>query len=339
MSHQPYWNASDGFVEQQIRRVSKNLFLWNGIVVGLIAILVLLLWSYLGWFVHGPRLVDDAFLLDATNRPANGLIAYIQLLDHQLVPTGYVEESSQNGKVYSTIAYYFVTVGDQLMLVKGPTDAQGQKLVGPLQSISVKSDQQALTSIVARNPNLRDRILPVMLNAAAAFDVSGYVLFGILTPILILCGYNIARAVIRKGRSRLHPIMRSLARQGDPLELARDIDAEMAESSVLRVGKAFLTRNWLLRPTLFRLIACRLDEIVWAYQAVISWDNVAGLAFRDGRIISIPLHRGTPELLERIYQRAPWVEKGWDKERAKKWRTQRAAFVTEVESRRSRKNR
>jgi hypothetical protein len=327
------WKEPDGFIEQQIRRVNRNLLLWNGIVVGLVAIIVLLLWSYLGWFFHGPRLVDDAYILNAATGPASSLIAYVEMRDRVLVPTDYVAKSSQNGRVYSTMPYYFIAVGDKQMLVKATKDARGHKLVGPLESISVKVDQQALDLIVAGNPRLRDRILPVMLNASAAFNVFGYVLLGSLTPILAVCGYNIARAVIRRGNTSIHPVTRSLACLGDRIELARDIDAEMAEDTVLRVGKAFITRNWLLRPTLFRLIACRMDDIVWAFHAVIRGDNVASFAFRDGRMIGIPLQRNTPELLAYIHRRIPWVEKGWDAEKAKKWRTRRAAFLAEVDSR------
>jgi hypothetical protein len=300
----------DSFVDQHTRRVSRNLLLWNGIVLGLLVIVGLSLSSYLGWFFGGPKLVDDAYILDAAKGPPSSLIAYIEVRDRRLVPTGYVEESSRNGKVYSTIPYYSIAVGDKLMLVKGVTEGQGQNLVGPLESISGKAGQQAFDAIVAKKPELRDRILPVILNASAAFNVFGYVLLGILTPILAFCGFNIARALIRQGMNSMHPVIRSLARQGDPTEVAQDIDAEIAGDGVQKVGKAFITQNWLLRPTIFRLIACRLDAIVWAFHSIIAGDNVATFAFRDGRMMGVPLHKNTRELLDQIYKRTPWVEKG-----------------------------
>jgi hypothetical protein len=188
--------------QPQIRRVCRTILWWNGIIVGLVAIVVWSLWFYLGWFFHGPERVDDAFILDAAQGPSSSLIAYVELPDRKLFPTGYVEESSSNGKVYAIMTYYFLAVDGQMMLVKADPKAQVPKLVGPLESITVKSDQEALAAIIAKNPQLRDRILPVILNASAAFNVFGYVLCCILIPILGFCCYNMIRAVIRLGRTR-----------------------------------------------------------------------------------------------------------------------------------------
>jgi hypothetical protein len=286
------------------------------------------------WFFHGPQLVDDAYILNAAKGPPSSLIAYVEMHDRQLLPTGYVEESTQDGSVYSTMPYFFVAVGDKLLLVKAPRDAQGKILVGPLQTTLVESDKQAVEAIVRKKPELDEKILPIMLNAAAAFPVFGYVFLALVSPIIALCGFNIARALV--GKSRMHPVMRGLARQGDPWEVVQAVDTEMAEAtSVQQVGKAYLTLNWLVRPTIFGVIACRLDDIVWAYHAKISGDNVAVFAFRNGQMVGVPLHKNTPEFLAQVAQRVPWIEKGWTKEKAKAWRTQRADFIAQVESRRS----
>jgi hypothetical protein len=335
MSVQSSFGGPHSFIERQIRRVNRNLLIANGVILGLLAIIALLLRSYLFWFFHGTERMEDADILAAAKASHSGLIAYADIRDHVLIPTGYVEESTRNGNVYSTMPYYFIAVGDKQMLVKATPHSRGDKLVGPLQSLSVRSDQEALEAILAQDPRLRSRVLPIMLNAAAAFTVFGYLFFAMCTPIFALCGYNFARVVVRQGRTNFHPIMRSLARQGDPGELARAIDAEMWARNVVRVGKAIVTKNWLLRPTVFGMIACRLDDIVWAFHSVIAGDNVATFAFRDGRMMSVPLHRNTPELLAEICERVPWVEQGWDREKARKWRTKRPAFLAHVDSRKN----
>ena len=206
MSDHPKLNEPDGFVERQMHRVSRNLLLWNGLVLVLLAIIAFLLRTYLGCFLQGPQRVDDADILDAAQGPRNSLIAYVEIRDHPLIPTGYVEESLRNGEVYATMQYDLIKVGDKQMLVKTTQHEHGHKLVGPLQFISAKADQQALDAIVAKNPSLGNEILPVMLDAAAAFTVLGYVSLGVFTPILVLCLYNIARAITRHGKTSGHPV-------------------------------------------------------------------------------------------------------------------------------------
>ncbi len=329
-------NETNGFVELQIHRVSRNMLIWNGAALGVMAVIAALLWTYLANFIRGPIAVDDVYILNAAQKSGSGLIAYIELRDHRLIPTGYIEESTQDGRVYSTMSYYFVNVGNKKMLVKATKDAKGDRLLGPLQFYSAQTDRDALASINAKNPGLRDQVLPVMLNAAAAFNVFGYILLAIGTPLVALCLFNIALAILQ-GQTRWHPVMRSLARQGDPYEMMQLIDDEVADQSAEVLGKAVITRNWLLRPTAFRLIICRLDDIVWAYRAVVNADNLAAFGLRDGRIVGVPARRNAQDLLERICERIPWVEKGWDKEKARRWRAQRTDFLERVDSRRNAK--
>ena len=185
-----------------------------------------------------------------------------------------------------------------------------------------------------QTPVLKGLILPVMLNAAAAFDVFGYVFLALITPILLLCGYNIFRALLGQGRPPLHPVMRAFRRYGDPDDVVDWIDAEVADTNTLRIGKALVTRRWLLRPTLFRVLACPMENIVWAYHVKVAGDHVASLALRDGLMMGIALRREVPQLLAVIYQRVPWIEKGFSQELAKKWRKRRSEFIAEVEARR-----
>ena len=203
----PNTNETDGFVAQQVRRVSRNLLIWNGVVLLLLAIAVVLLRTYLLCFLQGPQAYDDADILNAARGSGSGLIAYIEIRDRKLLPTGYIEQSTQDGRVYSTMNYQFVAVGDKKMLVKATQDAKGDVLRGPLQFFSADTDRQARDAIVAKNPALKDQILPVMLNAAAAFNVFGYIFFAIATPIFALCTFNVARALFLS-QTRLHPVMR-----------------------------------------------------------------------------------------------------------------------------------
>jgi hypothetical protein len=322
------------FVASQVRRVCRNLLVWNGVVVALIALAVLALASYWTWFWRGPRLADDAFILDAAKGPPSSVIAYIEMRERKLLTTGFVEQATQNDVVYSTSPYYFVGIGDKLLLVKATAQTNGKKLIGPLETIDIKSDRDAVSAMVAKNPGLRGRMLPVMLNAAAAFNVFGYVFLALVAPILLICAYNVFRALLGQRDPPLHPVMRALARYGPPREVAREIDADLADEDVLTFGKALMSETWLVRPTLFRIVVCRIDDIVWAYHVRVAGDHVASLALRNGRMFGIPLQRNVPELLAALAARVPWAHQGFSMELAKKWRKQRAEFIAEVDARR-----
>src|SRR5262245_56151660 len=95
-------NETHGFVEQQVPRVSRNLWIWNGVVLGILAIAVVLLRTYLLCFLQGPQAYDDADILNAARGSGSGLVAYIEIRNHKLIPTGYIEQSTQDGRVYST---------------------------------------------------------------------------------------------------------------------------------------------------------------------------------------------------------------------------------------------
>ncbi len=112
------------FIGSQVRRVSRNLLIWNGVVIALMALSVWALSSYLIWFVRGPRPADDAFILEAAQGPPGSIIAYVEMRDRQLLPTGYVEQATRNGVVYSTSPYHFVAIGDKLLLVKATTETK-----------------------------------------------------------------------------------------------------------------------------------------------------------------------------------------------------------------------
>lgn len=324
-----------GFVEGQVRRVSRNLILWNGAVIGLVLILAWFGSTYYYNFFRGPLPVDDDYLLKAAAKPASGLIAYVQLQNRELIPTGYVEKSSSDGHVYSTIPYFFLAVGDKQMLVKTYSQFDGARLIGPLQSTSVKSDLEAFNGIVAQHPEMKDKILPIMLNGAAAYNVAGYIGLGFFVPILLLCGFNIGRASWGLGSPALHPVARALARFGDPIQIAEAIDKEIATGPVLQVGKATVSSLWLLRPTVFGLLTCQLADIVWAYHLILNGDSMAVVAQRNGKAFGIPLKKDVvPRLLTEIYTRVPWVQRGYDLDTLKRWQKQKADFIAAVDQRR-----
>jgi hypothetical protein len=159
---------------------------------------------YLNFF-RGPLRVDDDYLLSAAATPASGLIAYVELDNPQLLPTGFSEEASRDEKVYESTPYYFIEVRDKLLLVKTHPDRDGGRLIGPLQTISAKVDVDVRNRLVANDPALREKLLPMIINGAAAFTVAGYLGLAIFVPAAGLCSFFLFRAIANWG----HPTVSS----------------------------------------------------------------------------------------------------------------------------------
>lgn len=173
--------------------------LWNGLGLGLLVLFAAFSGNYYLNFFRGPVRVDDAYLLSAAATPASGLIAYVELDRPRLIPTGFSEEASRDENVYESTPYFFVEVKDKLLLVKTHPERDGAKLIGPLQAISAKVDVDVRDRLVSNDPTLRDKLLPMIINGAAAFTVAGYLGLAIFIPAAGTCSFFLFRAIAHWG--------------------------------------------------------------------------------------------------------------------------------------------
>ena len=165
------------------------------IVLALVGVSLWLLSTYYYFFFHGPVPADDARLLaDAAPARLSWLIDYVRIDDRELLPSGYEERNTRNGKVTSVHPYWLLPVGDKLLLVMTESRADTRHLVGPVSTISMKSTVEVRDKMLAEHPELKDRLLPIMLNAAAAYNVFGYIGLVFFPLVTLLCLFNIVRA-------------------------------------------------------------------------------------------------------------------------------------------------
>jgi hypothetical protein len=183
---------------------------------------------------------------------------------------------------------------------------------------------------------MRGKFLPVLFNAEVAFNVSGYVGLGLLVPLGLLAIFNVVRGLMRvtsldAGR---HPLVRKLRPFGDPMAAAAEIDGEVSGGSVLALGPATVTGSWILWPTRFRMIAVRIEDVVWAYHQVTSGRHTAMLFTRDGKIRPIWLKKdAVDELLRTVTGRVPWAFAGFDVKRLKTWSKRPHEIITMADER------
>lgn len=331
-SFSPLGHPADAYIAGQIARTNRNLLVWNAILLAAVLCIAGLMHTYLDCFFRGPFPANDATLLAAAERTqGSGLISWVELRNRKLLPTGWTEVSTSNDVPYERLPYYLMPVGHSGDMILVQTHASGAHIVATLYSVPRDIQNGVIAPIVKKHPELRGKILPVMLNGAAAFRVAGYILLPILALFALLGVFNVARAILRGGDPSRHPIVRRLAKY----DLAARVDSAVASSSAQRFGKALLADSLLLRPTPFGMQILDLRETVWSYPLKFNGSPVAVFCQSDGKTHALALKaQEVSQLLKRAAQQVPWAFFGFDAARHKEWRKNKTAIIAEVQSRR-----
>jgi hypothetical protein len=318
----------NGFIATQVRRASRNLAIWNGLLLlGLLVTGALSAVYYVNFF-FGPFPADDKALVDAAGHPGSGgLIRYVELHDRQLVPTGINVVTTVDGKPRSSTPYFFTPVGDRVMLVLAESPADGRHLVGPLYAVPDKVEKEVIERVTQRHPQLRGRFLPVMVNATAAFTIVGWIGLVILVPLTLLALANLGRAVLYGVLPHLHPAARHQ-------ECAANIDQEVDAGTVDQFGAVTVTRSWLLRKTAFGLRAVPLHNTVWVFGQTARGIHVVVIRLKSGKTVYAKVPgKDLAAAVQAVAARVPWVFVGYDDERASRWKKQPTEVIREAQDR------
>jgi hypothetical protein len=322
------------WLNAQVARTIRNSLVWNSIGA---LLLVLLLWmtsDYLYWFFRGPTAASDAEILKMIDQGSQrSIIGYVSSSDRKLQQTNWSEvvtmDDGQKERVHTDTPYFLMPVEDKYLLVQAKESLE-TNLVGPL-SHAREIDQRVMKSLESENPQLAGKILPVVMNAEAAFSVFAY----IVIPILVLWGgwllWNFTLAWQRSANPAYHPIVKQLARYGDADTLAKQIDHEANGETTLRFGKAILTDSWLLRPTAFGAQVVRLADLVWAYHLQQSAESFAVLMTADKKTHALSLKADdAASLIRALPKRQPNAIYGYEKARHLRWRKDPQSVIDEI---------
>ena len=322
--------ANDGYTRKQIRRTNRNLLLWNGLLLAVLAALGWWARDYYYNFFLGPFRWDDAEVLAAArDHPDDGLIAYVELAGRprELTPTGFTEVSTSDGRPYSTQPFSLTRVGEQWLLVMGQPKP-GSRLLGPVYRVPAKVQREVVAPLEQKRAELRGHVLPVMLNAAAAFPVAGYVGLAVLGPLTIFGLVNVARGTLRALNPGWHPLAR-------PADEAVEIDRAMEAGDAEQFGPVLLAGNWLLRPTPFGVTRVPLDRVVWAFHRVVGGRHAVVLRFNNGKTVTVLVKRGTgPAAVQAVGDRVPRALLGHDPALDAAWRRRPMEAIAMVNERR-----
>jgi hypothetical protein len=165
------------------------------VILGFLLSLSILTRNYYYNFFCGPFPVDDEGLARIAQEPGGGgLLSYVELNNHQLVPTGITEITTVNDRQTASDPYFMTQVGEQMMIVQAKTAGDGRHFAGPLYRVPESVEKEVIAKVVEAHPELRGRFLPVMVNANAAFRVIGYIGLAFCVPVALICLFHVARA-------------------------------------------------------------------------------------------------------------------------------------------------
>jgi hypothetical protein len=179
-------------------------------------------------------------------------------------------------------------------------------------------------------------------------EFGGGGIFGLLVgiPTAAWALWQLQQVGRRWSQPEAHPIAKRLAASGqDAAAVASQIEQELAQPSVQKVGKTTVTPTWLFRQHGTGLDVVKLDQLLWIYQKV-TQRRVNGvpagksyavvLSDRAGHRFEIPASEAqTTEILHLLEAKAPWAINGYSDELQKIWNKDREELVTVVNERRA----
>lgn len=333
----------NGVVQKAVGRTNRNLFLASLLCFVITIGLFVAGSNYWISLVAGPKALSHDELL--ATQSVDFLPTLVTIKTTESFDTGYEQYTlNDNGTRTSENYYIAMLIGDdRLLLVEAPPVTEKLEYTGAL--ITVPSDVRGdvLNALVGEYPDLKGVFLPVMLTTTD-HTTAGWVALVVLVVIFIAGVAGMLRLISRQTDINQHPIYKSLARYGDPQNIIKQIEGEMALGSE-QVGKLKLTPKWAVSSTQTTFEAVYLKDAVWMYKMVTQHRTngiPTGKSFKvlihdkHGKSIEVPANKkNVDNMLQSIYQRAPWIITGFSEELQNLWKSGdgKLRMIAEVEAR------
>lgn len=335
------------WVENEARRANRNLFLFNGLIVAVLVLIIGTNYRYCANFLLGCQPVSNTELAGITS-PEQRWRNFVTVTGTKAVTTGYqdIVKHMRNGQVTSTEIkdeYVFLRVGEKLLLVKAPPGKEQLEYSGELETTEYSVTAGLVRPLIAQRPEAAAAVLPYTLNAAD-FRNNGYAMLILVVPLLALAGWNCLKAVRRSSEPQLAPVWKNLAAFGNAEQLSQQIEAELQPAMIRKYGKLQLTSQWMVRRKFFSTWVSPVADVAWVYKKVTKHSVNFIPTGKTYSVVLVGRHRqrteeqmkekAVNELLADMAQRVPWALFGFDQNLDKAWRKDPAAVISTVDSRR-----
>jgi hypothetical protein len=332
----------EGFLEKELRRVGRNCVL---VGLGGLVIISVLFWAegrYFFNFFHGPFRIDQATLLSIQNPDARRE-SFVTIQGDETLDTGF-EESNTDYFITTHHPILALKAGDRLLLVKVSKDTEATQFSGDLTSIPSDVRSEVLSVLQQRNPELKDRFLPVMLDATS-YRLNGYIGIAAGTLFGLALLWSLLKGLQWRAKPETHPVWKKLGKYGSAQQVGSQLDAEVrSEGGGETFGAAHLTTNWLVHSSAFNIEVMRIADVVWAYLQIVKHyhsgiptgkSHFVKVFDREGALATISTKKNVaPDLLQSIQRRVPWAIYSFSPGLEQMWKKRRAEFLLAVDQQR-----
>jgi hypothetical protein len=216
--------VEEGFLEKGIRRAGRNSLL---VALGGLLIIALIFSAegrYYYNFFHGPFPVDQATLLSIQNPDARRE-SFVTIQGDETLETGF-EESNTDYIITMHYPILVLKAGDRLLLVKASKGTGTARFSGELTSIPSDIRSQVLAVLQEKNPELRDRFLPVMLDATN-YRVNGYICIVAGALFGLALAWGVWKGMMWSAKPETHAVWKKLGKYGPAQQVGAQLDAEL----------------------------------------------------------------------------------------------------------------
>jgi Family of unknown function (DUF6709) len=337
----------DTLIGRQIRRSSRNLIIWNGLLLaGVIVFFSLTARCYYN-FLFGPFPLDRDAVVKLKD---DNLSEYFVTVESDFCQDTGVPfmKTGKRGRKYVGGRYLLLDMKDSWLVVKvGNNAAAEKKWTGTIANLSpeARSDLGGVLGFNRFGPQAGAKpLLPVMLDATG-FRLLGYIGLAIAVPAGLLSVWNLFKGVSRLSNIEKHPLAQRLKKYGEPAEVAEKIQVEYDSQDRMEIGKATFTRSWMLHPTTFGVDSVFLGDAVWSYKSVTQHyhNGVPTGKTYTGHIcdihgsqvgVQLKNEQMCDEFVMAVAERVPWALIGFDKTREEMWKHNKPAIYEMAEQRR-----
>ena len=335
------------WVENEARRTNRNLFLVNGLIAAVLALIVGVNCRYCVNFFLGCQPISAAELANLKS-PDQRWRNFVTVSGDKQAETGYrdIEEKTQSGRVVSREVkdeYVFLRVGgSEILLVKAPPGEGKLEYSGELVATSEQVQSDLLRPFAAQQPDLGAMVLPFTLNAAD-YRSSGWVGLAIMTPLLALALWNLLKAVRRSSEPQSAPAWKALSAFGNAEQISQQIEADMQPGGARPFGKLLIGPQWMVRRKAFSTWVSPVGDLIWIYKKVTKHSVNFIPTGKTYSVILVGRHRqrteeqmkekAVNELLMEMANRVPWALFGFDQKLEQAWRKDPQSVLAAVDAR------